>query len=333
MVTIEKKKSFEDQNLVLDKDGSIHSNRNYVSIDITQLLNKEGNTSAETITVDVKNLFDDGMQITNSQSELHENVQTVAIDIKKMLGDVKQVVRNKHVSSSDTTVVESEMVSNHEQQLGTTEAIIEDELKADVETVELVQEPLLTSGKTTSQRPKKKQLQRGSYARLVTIFSDITFYIIIVLLGLFTLFYIGTNNTLFGYQLYNVIDTSMEPKFQQGSILIVKDVEASSLAIGDVITYYKNEDTIITREIIAINEDNNNTGNYSIQTKEIRGTNDVETALSSNVLGKVMTNIPYLGSVDTFMNSHLEMILIAFTLIIIVTSILRYFFGVDKKKI
>jgi signal peptidase len=332
LVTIEKKKSFEDQNLVLDKDGSIHSNRNYVSIDITQLLNKEGNTSAETITVDVKNLFDDGMQITNSQSELHENVQTVAIDIKKMLGDVKQVVKNKHVSSSDTTVVESEMVSNHEQQLGTTEAIIEDELKADVETVELVQEPLLTSGKTTSQRPKKKQLQRGSYARLVTIFSDIIFYIIIVLLGLFTLFYIGTNNTLFGYQLYNVIDTSMEPKFQQGSILIVKDVEASSLAIGDAITFYKNKDTIITREIIAINEDKNNTGNYNIQTKEIRGTNDVETALSSNVLGKVMTDIPYLGSVDTFMNSHIEMILIAFTVIIIVTSVLRYFFGVDKKK-
>lgn len=331
MVTIEKKKSFEDQNLVLDKDESIHSNRNYVSIDIRQLLNKEVNTSTETITDDVKNLFDDGMQITNSQSEPHSNVQTVAIDIKKMLGDVKQVVKNKNVSSSDTTRVESRMVSNYEQ-LDTTDAIMEVESKADEEAIELVQEPVLTSRSKTSQKPLKKQLQRVSYSRLVTIFSDVTFYIIIVLLGLFALFYIGTNNSLFGYQLYNVIDTSMEPKFQQGSILIVKDVEASSLAIGDAITFYKNEDTIITREIIAINEDNNGIGNYKIQTKEISGANDVETALSSNVLGKVMTNIPYLGSVDTFMNSHLEMILITFTVIIIVTSFLRYFFGVDKKK-
>ena len=332
MVTIEKKRSFEDQNLVLDKDGSVHSNRNYVSIDITQLLNKEVNTSAETITDDVKNLFDDGMQVTNSQSELHDNVQTVAIDIQKMLGDVKQVVKNKNVSSSATTGVESGMVSNYEQ-FDTTDAIMEAESKADEEAIELVQEPVLTSSSKTSQVPIKKQLQRGSYSRLVTIFSDVTFYIIIVLLGLFALFYIGTNNSLFGYQLYNVIDTSMEPKFQQGSILIVKDVEASSLAIGDAITFYKNEDTIITREIIAINEDHNDIGNYNIKTKEIRGTNDVETALSSNVLGKVMTNIPYLGSVDTFMNSHLEIILIAFTIIIIVTSFLRYFFGVNKKKI
>lgn len=332
MVTIEKKRSFEDQNLVLDKDGSIHSNRNYVSIDITQLLNKEVNTSAETITDDVQNLFDDRTNVTNSQSEIHDNVQTVAIDIQKMLGDVKQVVKNKNVSSSDTTGVESEMVSNYEQLLDTTDAIMEAESKADEEAIDLVQEPVLTSS-SNIQVPIKKQLQRGSYSRLVTIFSDVTFYIIIALLGLFALFYIGTNNSLFGYQLYNVIDTSMEPKFQQGSILIVKDIDASSLAIGDAITFYKNEDTILTREIIAINKGHNENGNYNIQTKEISGTNDVETALSSNVLGKVMTNIPYLGSVDTFMNSHLELILIAFTIIIIVTSFLRYFFGVNKKKI
>lgn len=96
--------------------------------------------------------------------------------------------------------------------------------------------------------------------------------------------------SIFNYRMFTVASGSMEPKYEIGDVLFAKNVEASSIKIGDVITYLgQNGDVkgkVITHEVVKIAKDEQ--GKYIFHTKGL--TNIVEDPLvhEDQLYGKVI---------------------------------------------
>jgi signal peptidase len=69
----------------------------------------------------------------------------------------------------------------------------------------------------------------------------------------------GKDKSLFGYKFLSVTTSSMEPKINTGSLIIInKNVDYSKLEVGDIITYRSPQDynMLITHRINEINVKN-----------------------------------------------------------------------------
>lgn len=102
---------------------------------------------------------------------------------------------------------------------------------------------------------------------------------------------------IFGFSIYSVLSDSMEPSISTGTIIYVKKGDVQTLKPGDIISFYGQEQMIITHRIVSIE-------NQLITTK---GDNNKDVDLTkvsmTNVIGKVMFSIPILGYVQqTFGN-------------------------------
>ncbi|KGP74124.1 signal peptidase [Pontibacillus yanchengensis Y32] len=115
----------------------------------------------------------------------------------------------------------------------------------------------------------------------------------------------GGEPSVFGYQLKTVLSGSMEPTFKTGSIIAItplEEAEKQSLAKGDIITYLKDDETLVTHRIVEASE----TGNS--MTYQTKGDNneapDGEPVLAQNVVGEYADfTIPYAGYVMQYANS------------------------------
>ena len=123
-----------------------------------------------------------------------------------------------------------------------------------------------------------------------------------VLIGLVVLLAIALVGVrLVGLDIYVVLSGSMEPEYQTGSVIYVKDVDPEDLEVRDVITYRLDEDTIATHRIIEITEVD---GQLAFRTKG--DANDMEDAAAvpaSQVVGKPVFTIPYLGYLVEYIHS------------------------------
>ena len=90
-----------------------------------------------------------------------------------------------------------------------------------------------------------------------------------------------SNNRLsfFNYRMFTVISGSMEPRYMIGDVLISKEVEPSTIKVGDTISYLGKrgdfKDKVITHEVVSIEKDSND--KYIFHTKGL--TNIVEDPL------------------------------------------------------
>ena len=57
---------------------------------------------------------------------------------------------------------------------------------------------------------------------------------------------------LVGFQVFAVLSGSMEPTYHAGALIYVKDVDYTTLEVGDTITFLLNEDTIATHRIVEV---------------------------------------------------------------------------------
>jgi len=105
----------------------------------------------------------------------------------------------------------------------------------------------------------------------------------------------------FGVELYVVLSGSMEPVYQTGSVIYVKETDTETLKVGDVITFSMTEDTTATHRIIEVLEIE---GKTAFRTKG--DANDVEdgsAVLASQVIGSPIFTIPQLGYLVAYMQS------------------------------
>lgn len=103
----------------------------------------------------------------------------------------------------------------------------------------------------------------------------------------------------FGIHAYAVLSGSMEPDYPTGSLIYVREAEASDLGPGDVITYMVSSDATATHRIVEVvpGED----GATRFQTKgDANDAVDGELVHEANVIGTPVLAVPLLGYAVNF---------------------------------
>jgi signal peptidase len=106
-----------------------------------------------------------------------------------------------------------------------------------------------------------------------------------------------------GEESYVVLTASMTPAISPGDAVVVGDVDAADVAVGDVITFERsaNDEIPVTHRVIEVVESDQGT---AFRTKG-DANEDADAALVTpdRVVGKVLLTIPYIGFVVQFVNS------------------------------
>lgn len=136
---------------------------------------------------------------------------------------------------------------------------------------------------------------------------------------------------IFGY-IYSVVPTdSMEPVIKSGDFILSKEVEFSSLEIGDDIIYYSNEKNIyIVHRIVDINS------NGEFVMKGINNlTIDSECVNSSNYVAKVVKVISLfkLGGLVASHRSLIFLVLMLVFLLVVVVEVCKMIIIIKEEKI
>lgn len=107
---------------------------------------------------------------------------------------------------------------------------------------------------------------------------------------------------LFGLDVYVILSGSMEPEYQTGGIIYIKDIdETTTLESGDVITYRISNGATVTHRIVDVVEE---AGQTMYQTKGDANENvDASLVPQSQVIGQPVFTIPYLGYLVTMIQS------------------------------
>lgn len=102
---------------------------------------------------------------------------------------------------------------------------------------------------------------------------------------------------LTGLQIYMVLSGSMEPTYQTGSVIYVKEAEPSKLEAGDVITFQLNGGAVVaTHRIVEVVADEENPDVIRFRTKgDANDQADGGLVEAGQVIGTPIFTIPYLG--------------------------------------
>lgn len=101
---------------------------------------------------------------------------------------------------------------------------------------------------------------------------------------------------LVGLRPFVVLSGSMEPAYPVGSLIYVKEADYKSLAVGDVITFLMDEDTVVTHRIIEILPDESEPDTLRFVTQgDANDAPDGSTVHYKNILGKPVLTVPGLG--------------------------------------
>ena len=119
--------------------------------------------------------------------------------------------------------------------------------------------------------------------KFIKIVTDILLVIVLVIAAVL---YIPR---LMGLKTYKVLSGSMEPEYHVGSVVYVEKSSIDDIEVGDVITFYINDNTVVTHRVV-----DNDT--ESFHTKgDANETEDGGSVAYDKVVGKVVLNVPYLG--------------------------------------
>ena len=161
--------------------------------------------------------------------------------------------------------------------------------------------------------------------------------ILIAIVLVLAMLLVGTR--LFGVKPYVVLSGSMEPTYLTGSMIYVVDVDTASMEVGDPVTFYldKARTTVATHRIIEVIEDKSNPDAKYYRTKgDNNDEADTDPVHSSNVIGKPVFSIPYLGYLANFVQTQpgRSVALIGCAVVLLLAFIPDLIFGIkgDEEK-
>ena len=196
------------------------------------------------------------------------------------------------------------------------------------------------ASKKRSQTEKKKS-SRGWFGRFFSIFGNIVFVILLLMMATLSFFLIQSRVTggvpqVAGYQMYIVLSGSMAPEFDTGSLALVREVEPEQVAGGDIITYRSQagSDSLTTHRVIQVQR---NDAISFITRGDANNFNDPNPVLAENVVGRVTGSVPYIGYLLNYVQTREGLILLIFVpgvLIIVyeMSKIVKYLAQGEKGK-
>lgn len=123
-----------------------------------------------------------------------------------------------------------------------------------------------------------------------------------------------------GYCPLIILTGSMEPEFNDGDLIIVKQIDGKDVKVGDVISFFDPESTnnsVLTHRVTEVIEEN---GTLSFRTKgDANNTEDKIPVNADNLVGIYKSRIPGAGNIAMFMQSTAGLVLcVIFPLILFV---------------
>lgn len=118
---------------------------------------------------------------------------------------------------------------------------------------------------------------------------------LVVLLAVFLL-----GSRLLGFRVFNIVSGSMEPAYSVGDLIYVKEVDPTTVKIGDPITFVLNEDLVVaTHRVVRIDLEKQH-----FYTKgDANETEDAAPVHFKNLVGIPKFSIPWLGYVSDFIQN------------------------------
>ncbi|WP_434310000.1 signal peptidase I [Hominifimenecus sp. rT4P-3] len=109
---------------------------------------------------------------------------------------------------------------------------------------------------------------------------------------------------LIGLQVFTVLSGSMEPTYQIGALIYVKNVDPMELRSGDVITFLLDEDTVATHRIVEVVPDKIDASVVRFCTKgDANEAEDGSLVPCQNIIGTPVFTIPKLGYVANYIQN------------------------------
>ncbi len=132
-------------------------------------------------------------------------------------------------------------------------------------------------------------------SKVFSIIKKVINILVVVLLAAFVIVvclqrFSENKISFFNYRMFTVISGSMKPKYDIGDVLISKKVDASTIKVGDTITYngvsgdFKGK--VITHQVIAINKDSH--GKYIFRTRGLANLVEDPIVSEKDILGLVI---------------------------------------------
>lgn len=107
---------------------------------------------------------------------------------------------------------------------------------------------------------------------------------------------------LMGYRSYTVLSPSMEPTYRVGSLILAKPVEASSIQVGDAITFYveSGSSVVATHRVVSID-----TEKQQFRTKGDNNPKEDPSPVSfQQLVGRTAAvSFPYFGNLSQFLQT------------------------------
>lgn len=166
--------------------------------------------------------------------------------------------------------------------------------------------------------------------------SGVIFYFTIISMVLIAFVYSQrseTGNNVFGFSYFNILTTSMQSELPQGSFILVKAVDPTTLKVGDDITFFESETKVITHRIINIYEDYEDSGYRGFETQGVDNKKpDDYVTMPPNVIGKVIWSVPHLGFILDLISSNIIYFAGAFILLFVLSMFIKVAITPDKKQ-
>ena len=107
---------------------------------------------------------------------------------------------------------------------------------------------------------------------------------------------------LFGYQIYNVLTSSMTPALPPGSAIYVQACDAQDLEPGDIITFTLSSSTTLVETHRVV--ENDWQARQLVTKGDANADVDIDPVAYDRVVGKVVFSIPVLGAASQMMHSR-----------------------------
>jgi signal peptidase len=136
--------------------------------------------------------------------------------------------------------------------------------------------------------------------RFLRWFFNLTFAALLLLLGSALL-----APAWLDLDLRAVASGSMEPKIPLGSVVVIQPVEAASIQLGQVVTYRSPEmpAVVVTHRVVEVVLPEGGEAVFRTQ-GDANDEPDLELIAGSDVLGRVLFHLPYLGILSQFVRTR-----------------------------
>jgi signal peptidase len=163
------------------------------------------------------------------------------------------------------------------------------------------------------------------------IAGKVIYYICLAFLGLVViLLFVSVLPITGNFKIKMVLSGSMEPTIKTGSLVVVKP--ADNYKIGDIITFQRKTDKeLITHRIEDIKTEGGQT--MYVTKGDSNNSADKKEVAESDVAGKVLFSIPYLGYIVSFVQKPIgfALFIIVPAFIVIIDEVKKIYVEVKKK--